>query len=170
MKLELGQKMKDVASGFKGIAMHKVEQLNGNVQYALQPKMAEGQLELPQSIFFDQHTLKTVDEGISLSVTKVPEPSTIKLGSRVKDIVSGAIGIATEKYTYLNGCEQFTVVTPIDPTKSESTGLHATIPAHRVRYVDEGILPELKLIKADEKTGKPPGGPGMRIPRNVAKR
>lgn len=36
-------------------------------------------------------------------------PTTIRLGSKVKDLVSKFEGIATARYTYLNGCERYEV-------------------------------------------------------------
>ncbi len=38
----------------------------------------------------------------------------IKLGIRVKDEVTGFIGIANSKCEYLNGCVQYEVIPPID--------------------------------------------------------
>lgn len=39
---------------------------------------------------------------------------TIKLGARVRDVVTGFTGIATAQVTYLNGCVQFCVTPPVD--------------------------------------------------------
>ena len=37
----------------------------------------------------------------------------IKLGDRVKDSISGFIGIAVAKVTYLQGCERYAVQSPV---------------------------------------------------------
>ena len=80
------------------------------------------------------------------------EDNMIELGDKVKDNVSGLIGIATEKHEYLNGCIQFTVQAPFDKKTGE-------MPAWK--------LDEEQLEVADKKKVKikksNTGGPSTRV-------
>ena len=64
----------------------------------------------------------------------------IKLGQRVKDLVSGLEGIATAKVEYLNGCVQFYVEPPVDRDGKHIKGTYVDV--DQLEVVDEGILPK----------------------------
>ena len=68
--------------------------------------------------------------------------TTIKLGQRVKDKVSGFIGIAVAECEYLNGCIQFHVSPPVDENGNERKD--QWIDAAQLEIVDNGVLPEPK--------------------------
>ena len=55
--IELGQKVKDRITGFKGIAVAKIEYLNGCIRYQIQPKKdKEG--KIPESEWIDEQQLE----------------------------------------------------------------------------------------------------------------
>lgn len=76
--VELGQKVKDRVTGFNGIAIARVEYLNGCVQILVRPKMvkpAKGDnLEYPNAIYIDVEELDAVGKKI-LSLNERKEPS-----------------------------------------------------------------------------------------------
>ena len=67
---------------------------------------------------------------------------TIKLGQRVKDKVSGFIGIAVAKCEYLNGCIQFHITPPVDEKGNERKD--QWIDAAQLEIIDNGVLSESK--------------------------
>lgn len=80
----------------------------------------------------------------------------IELGNKVKDTVSGLIGIATQKTEYLNGCVQYGVTAPI---KKDNTDI--------VTYsIDEGQLEYVGPGVKTEKKEQAPGGPSKRLYTN----
>lgn len=81
----------------------------------------------------------------------------IKLGSRVKDMVSGFTGIATARTEYINGCARVVV----DPENLDKDGKLI-----EGRYFDE---PQLEVLEEGAvKIGvQDPGGPhGHDLPTN----
>ncbi len=66
-RIELGQKVKDVVTGFSGIATARVEYLNGCVQILVAPKMVipkKGETEVyPTSTYVDVEQLRVVGKG-----------------------------------------------------------------------------------------------------------
>ena len=71
----------------------------------------------------------------------------IKLGSKVKDTVSGFTGVAVSSHEYLNGCRRVTIQPPVDKD--------GKLP--EVQSFDEPqlqVLPDT-VIAGDNKTGGP---------------
>ena len=62
--IKLGQKVEDIVSGVKGIAVAKMIYLNGCVQYAVREKRRSKEGEPVDAIYVDAEQLKVVDEGI----------------------------------------------------------------------------------------------------------
>lgn len=73
----------------------------------------------------------------------------IGLGDKVKDTVSGFIGIATAKHSFLQGCDRISVQPSIDKD--------GKLP--EVQSFDEPQLEVLKSKKVVRKKGNKPGGP-----------
>ena len=63
----------------------------------------------------------------------------IKLGQKVKDKVTGFMGIAVAKCIYLNGCVQFQIVPRFNPT-SGVLYRNLWVDEAQLQIVDEGIL------------------------------
>jgi hypothetical protein len=79
----------------------------------------------------------------------------IELGNKVKDIVSGLIGIVVQKTEYLNGCVQYGVTPPV---KKDSTDIVTySIDEQQLEYVGPGVKKENKEKK------EVPGGPPKRF-------
>jgi len=151
--IKIGCKARDLLSGYEGLVSSKSELMNGNVQFAIKTPQTDG--VWVDGMSFDAVQLEYVDSGIS-HLTKEPEATTIQLGQEVEDIVSGFVGIATVKTTFLNGCVYFDVAAKT--TKDLETKA-MFIPNIRLKVVGDGVL---KVIKPAE---KPTGGPATRAMR-----
>jgi hypothetical protein len=75
--------------------------------------------------------------------------SGIKLGSRVKDRVSGFVGIATARTMHLNGCVRYAVDPPVD-NKGKIPDSY---------YFDEAQLEVIDVGISEGITPQPTGGP-----------
>lgn len=160
----LGRTVHDITSGFKGTATQYLEYLNGNVQVALQPKMAEGATTMPDAMFIDQHMLEIIDEGIADRVAEVTNPSPIKLGEEVVDEITGFTGIATMKTTYINGCENFYVEQKHQAKDKHEVG--RWLAAIRIKRKGAGKAPAIEAKRQDKPTGCAP----LRVPHQRAQR
>jgi hypothetical protein len=154
-KIKLGSTAVDKASGYKGVITAKVEMINGNVQYAIVPKAKVGVGEYPAGVQLDDAQLDIVDEGIS-DTAATPMTSDIKIGEKVKDLVTGLSGIVTSKTTFLNGC----LYLMVSVKSSEKKDVEIFIPVERAERQGPGI--SAKLI-ANKPTHT--GGPATRLMR-----
>lgn len=68
MKIELGNKVKDVISEFTGIVTAKIENLNGSVRYLIEPKCIDGEMQSGE--YIDEYRLEKIDEGIKNHTSK----------------------------------------------------------------------------------------------------
>lgn len=164
MTLKIGQTMRDLTTGFTGIAINRSTMLNGTVQYNLQPRVKDD--TYPDAISIDENLLETVDEGVSAKATPSTYTSNIRLGNTVKDLVTGIVGIATMSSEYLNGCTQFHVSHKGTMGAEVGVDLLTWIDQCRLEVVDKGIIDKV-VMPPKAGNGKQPGGPVMRgIPRN----
>lgn len=159
--IKLGSTVRDAITGFTGIATQRCDHLNGNVQYALQPKGNEDGA-YPEAIFLDYHTLDVVDEGVSDRASPLAETD-IVLGQEVRDRASGFTGIATMKNSYLNGCVHFGVLPEVrEQALLNENPVPSWIDHNRLEVVSDGLIAD-KPKTAD--SDLPPGGPAMKAPR-----
>ncbi len=61
--IELGQKVKDLVTGFEGIVTAKAEYLNGCVQYCVMPTQTE-KGKRPDGEYVDEGQLKVISQGL----------------------------------------------------------------------------------------------------------
>lgn len=109
-RISLGNVVKDLASGFTGMAISRNELFNGNVQFGIQPELVAGAPStLPDALCIDHQLLDVVYDGMANRAT-VPNPALFNIGDEVEDEVTGHRGIATSKTIFLNGCTYFLVV------------------------------------------------------------
>lgn len=165
--IQLGQTVRDLISGFTGIAASKVDLMNGNVQFALQPKLLAKATpgEYPDSVNIDFHTLEFVDAGLSDRVT-APGPTTIQLGDKVRDTVTQLEGIAVNRITFMNGCIYYNVQGVAE--KDKQTGLMVAPPREFVmQSCLETVRPAVVALPTPKPStaGRVPGGPATRAQR-----
>lgn len=115
-EITLGCIATDIATGFEGVVTSKNELFNGNVQYAIQPKMPKGSDKVPESFSFDAALVKFKSKGISDKATPA-QKTDIRVGDEVEDIVSGHTGVVTTLTTFINGCVYGEVTTKEDKAK-----------------------------------------------------
>ena len=77
----------------------------------------------------------------------------IKLGQKVRDIVTGLEGVATARIEYLNGCVQYCIKPPIRDGKSSDAEY---IDHQQLEVVDDGVHAQLNPTRT--------GGPVMDAP------
>jgi hypothetical protein len=159
-KPTIGRTVRDKVTGFTGIAQAMTEFMTGNVQLGVQPPAKDG--SLPESIAMDIHQLEDAP-GASVDVIAPPPTHQLpKLGEKFEDIVSGVVGIAVRRTTFINGCVYYTIQSP--PTKDGSIIEHF-FEWKRLKRVSAGITATLAKTTTPEKTStRAPGGPNTRIP------
>jgi hypothetical protein len=70
----LGSEVKDKVTGFKGVAVARVEYLNGCAQYCVKPKMAKDG-KMPEGQYIDDDQLEVIGKGIVIPVDNLGGPS-----------------------------------------------------------------------------------------------
>lgn len=139
-EIKLGTTVRCVATGVQGYAMTATEMFNGNIRYGVQPKDDEDSTKMLDAWDIDQQTLDIVDDGISDRGTE-PSEHSIKVGERVKDILSDFEGIVSAITNHFNGCVYCLVIPQVKATSlltDAPAGSH--IPVERLIRVDEGVL------------------------------
>ena len=68
--IELGSKVKDIVSGFEGIATARIEYMNGCVQYYITPKVSKDG-ELKDGRWFDVQQVEVCSDGIREKIAKM---------------------------------------------------------------------------------------------------
>jgi hypothetical protein len=72
--IKLGSKVREITTGFEGIATAKIEYLNGCIQYCVSPKVdKEG--KRGESYYIDWQSLEYVNEGINVKGKGTGGPS-----------------------------------------------------------------------------------------------
>jgi hypothetical protein len=66
MTIKLGQKVRDVITGFEGIATARVEYLNGCIQYCVKQQKLAKDGAVRDGVYFDHAQLKVVGDGVSV--------------------------------------------------------------------------------------------------------
>ena len=84
-KIELGSKVKDIVSGFTGIAITRLEYLNGCVRYTVQAKQNKKDDSVPM-MDVDVEQLEVIGMGIlkKKKVTKTGGPKSFKVKNSIK--------------------------------------------------------------------------------------
>lgn len=173
MTIKLGCKAKDATTGFVGTVIQRLDQLNGNTQYALQPAavVTEPGATYPEAMFIDQHLVDMVDSHLSDRVTEVTHKVDFVLGNEVVDKITGFKGIATERATYMNGCESYFVIPKYDASKmfQDRQPEGSWTSAIRLEYKGVGIAQTITPPPVAT-NGKQPGGPAQRVARAAVRR
>lgn len=168
MKVKLGEYVRDALTGYEGIAASKVEMMGGNVQICVQPQVADEEKgKYPDAMNLDHHTLDVLNAGISSRVTE-PIPVTVQLGDKVEDIVTGLTGIATVRYTYMNGCIYYGVQPKM--MEDKQTGIKGIPDPHhlnqaRLKVVQQVVAKIPDAVPTTE--GRRPGGPATKAMRQT---
>lgn len=108
----LGHIAIDTITGLKGVITAKAEMLYSATRWQLMPTtLKEG--KPAEGIWLDEQRLK-----VGKVHTKFTEqPPVVELGIKTKDTVTGFEGIATARFTYLNGCVRIELQPPAKDNK-----------------------------------------------------
>jgi len=69
----------------------------------------------------------------------------IELGNKVRDAVTGFVGIATARWEFLNGCRQFQITGQVAKDGEIRT---VDVDAEQVKYVAQGVAKKKPASKA----------------------
>ena len=73
MEIELGNKVRDKVTGFEGIAIAKIEYINGCIQFCVKPKVKEDG-KMPDGEYIDVDDLEIVYKGIIIEADSTGGP------------------------------------------------------------------------------------------------
>lgn len=82
-RFELGVRVRDKVTGYEGIAIARVEHLNGCTQYGVSGKVGEDG-KMPESYYIDHTQLEQIDKGIEVKDTADTGGSTTKMPGRTR--------------------------------------------------------------------------------------
>ena len=161
----LGLEIRHLVTDLKGTITSMRERLSGQKQFMIEPR-GDG-TTIPDAIYTDWQTIEVIGNGLKHLVTPADTTVEVKLGQTVKHKITGFVGIAVERLTYMNGCVFFQV----DPTEEYIKTLDKNFPIksqlfdHQfLEIIDEDpiVLPVAPKHTAEE-TLKPTGGPSRRV-------
>jgi hypothetical protein len=114
MKIELGDQVKCIHSGFMGVAIERTIFINECVQYAIMPKVdSEG--KMPEGVGIDEQSLKVIRKNKNNYINR--KFINIELGDKVQCKHTGFIGIVVAKTEVLNGSINYNVLPKIGKDK-----------------------------------------------------
>ena len=159
--IDLGSKVKDMITGFTGIAIGRTEWLYGCTRIVVESQeLKDGKTVKPE--WFDE---QRVEELTPAAETKIPVSPPrcgigIQLGNKVKDKITGFSGIAVAKTIWSSG----NVTIQVESTNLEK---NEPIDAHAFEYDRIELLEEAKppmSAKSEAKTGGPQKDPSTSRP------
>lgn len=139
-------------TGFAGMIASASQQINGSIQYALQPRMKEEGSFVPDGLIIDEEDIEaTLPEGF----TPYDVDFVFETGDRVRNRTNGFEGVITRRIHHKNACEGYRIEGAL--TKE---GKEVNHPA----FVQELELIDKGLNKKDEKpvARVRTGGPSIR--------
>ena len=153
--IKLGDRVKDVYTGFVGIADGRSTYLHGCDRITIEPETLDKDNKVREPESFDETRVELVDPGVFWHTSERP-PLHIKLGDRVKDTITGFEGIAVSYGVWLHHSS----MVGIEPTKLKDGKIcdSANFAATRVKLVKS--QPVLVAVASDtDKTGGPQDSP-----------
>lgn len=142
--LELGRWVKDLVTGFAGVAVSVNYFVTGTIQVSVQPQVkSDSPGTLPDAYNIDVNSLVYAAPPEGFVPVKWNKPSVtlstlgFHLGNRVRDPISELTGIVTQVLFMLNGCVYAVVAPP--KTKDGDVKGSLFLEYRTVKYLDEGI-------------------------------
>jgi hypothetical protein len=100
-KIKLGSKVRDVISGFMGIAAARAEYLHNQDSIGIRGTELKDGKPL-ETVFMDSTYIEFI-EDTDIPVPDFPTP-TVELGDTIEDTISGCKGVAIGRAYWLSGC------------------------------------------------------------------
>lgn len=146
--IKLGSKVKDMITGYAGIAVGRTEWLYGCNRIVVESDQLKDGKPLETQWFDEQRVEHVADTNIPVSPSKQTD---ITLGSKVKDRVTGFSGLAVAKTEWLSGNVTITI---------EPTSLHEGKPVDAQGFdVQRVELLETKTPPVSAQSTATAGGP-----------
>jgi len=92
--IELGQKVRDIVTGLEGIAVSRIEYLNGCIQYGIETESEDGN-KLNKTEYLDEGRLKVIDSSIVTEQLEEKEEEEVDNGGVMHNAPRGGYGRAT---------------------------------------------------------------------------
>ena len=139
-KYSMNAVAKDVISGFTGVIINRSAHLFGCAQYGLAPQELSTDGSPRKTEHFDEARIEVVEDIDALKEDNSYDSIfTIKLGTEVKDKVSGFEGKVLVIVENMNNCSQYYVEPPVD--KEGKTRDGNWFDEGRLSVIGEGISP-----------------------------
>ena len=148
--INLGSKVKDSISGFEGVAFERQDFMYGCARIVIEPCELNTDGSVRDSQVFDEQRVEIVEAEKPF----IYPPHAVKMGSKVKDRISGFSGIATAIAVTIHGVQHVA----IEPDKChEGKPVKACwFNAQRIELVEEKSPPVSKQSSA--RSGGPDTG------------
>ena len=149
--IQLGTRVKDILTGLEGVAVARTEWLYGCTRIGIESVDLKKDGKPSDSMWFDEQRVEAVEGGKGLPCQPAHKCD-IKLGSKVKDTLTGFKGLASAKTTWLSGNINITVE-PEELFEGKPITPHA-FEAQRLELIEVQKPPMAKTANKDA-----PGGP-----------
>lgn len=164
--VRLGQTIRDMATGFTGVATARVELLNGNVQFSVYPKAKPDAEKYPDGVNVDLNLCEVVDDILVDRVVEPPEDLPyFELGSMVRDKLNGFQGVAVRRNVFLSGCVYYSVEGRSTSAGAKSWAEEAYLPAQRLELAPVADLDVTRLESTRRQLRTATGGPSAPVQR-----
>lgn len=154
--IQLGQKVKDLVTGYTGIASARALFLSGTAHVTIQAPMKKDGT-VPEAIQVDEPQVVVLEAKPIMDI-KFQDP-VYEFKQEVKDPLSGFKGHVTGRAWFLNGCTRIQVMAAVTKEQKQN---HSW-------YAESEVKPVGKLLKPptpkEEKANRRVGGPQSKIPR-----
>lgn len=152
---KLGERARDVISGFEGKITAITEEITGNYRLSLQPPVkADG--TFAEAYDFDLNAIEVLDSGDSDRACPMGLETDIVLGDVVRDSASGLEGMTLARVWFINGCLYYRV----SPPASDKGEI-------KYHLIDHQRLTVVKAAAQPDRQQKATGGPITAAPRRA---
>ena len=149
-KIELGQEVKDIITGFKGVAVVLDDHLHSCRRIGVRPRDLDEKGNIRPAKAFDEPQLEIINKK-QLKHTR-PKKQQVFLGDKVKCPYTDIEGYVLAAGVHLNGCRLIAVA----PKKDKYNKVElAWVPEGQVKVQVEPKKEKVKAVKT--------GGPGLNI-------
>lgn len=136
----LGLVVKDIITGFEGLAVIRTEFLNGCIRYHVQPMRLGDDNQPGEPITFDEQELTIMQKAPPKGLSVPAEPK-IRMRSVVRDTVTLFEGVVTARATVVSGLpEVFIQPSKLDKNHNPIKGIFR--PEETLTIIKEGPAPE----------------------------
>lgn len=152
--VNLGDKVKDLVSGFEGVVTTRSNFVAGCTRYRVDGTGLNGDGMPVDSVTFDETHLSVIQPNFIKARSPIYTAADLgAIGSLARDVVTGVEGMIVATHEQLDG----TVSYSLQPRKPKPDGSIASL-FHR-NMVEVEIIPEKPVVQTPHPTSGRPGGP-----------